>query len=151
MPLAKGNAFAGPLPNPYHDKIDFTKPGAQEYINSIVTLFASWGIDFIKLDAVTPGSDVYNLSIDNRPDVQAWSQAIANSGQPMWLTISWALDEDYLSTWQEYANARRIDQDVECEGDCSTLTNWPRIVVRAVQDRDTLADRAAEPVRGAGV
>jgi hypothetical protein len=134
MPLAKGNAFAGPLPNPYHDKIDFTKPGAQEYINSIVTLFASWGIDFIKLDAVTPGSDVYNLSIDNRPDVQAWSQAIANSGQPMWLTISWALDEDYLSTWQEYANARRIDQDVECEGDCSTLTNWPRIVVREYDD-----------------
>jgi len=33
MPLAKGNAFAGNLPNPYHDKIDFTKPGAQEYID----------------------------------------------------------------------------------------------------------------------
>ena len=29
IPLAKGNAFAANPPNPYHDKIDFTKPGAQ--------------------------------------------------------------------------------------------------------------------------
>src|SRR6202167_2068162 len=100
IPLAQGNAFAGPLPNPYHDKIDFTKPGAQEYINSVVDLFASWGIDFIKLDAVTPGSYVDNLSIDNRPDVQAWSQAIAQSGRPIWLTVSWQLDQDYLDGWQ---------------------------------------------------
>jgi alpha-galactosidase len=130
IPLAQGNTFAGPLPNPYHDKIDFTKPGAQAYINSIVDLFASWGIDFIKLDAVAPGSDVDSTSIDDRPDVQAWSQAITQSGRPIWLTISWDLDQDYLSTWQQFSNARRIDQDVECEGDCATLTDWPRIVLR---------------------
>ena len=135
MPLAQGNAFAGPLPNPYHDKIDFTKPGSQEYINSVVDLFASWGIDFIKLDAVTPGSYSDNLSIDNRPDVQAWSQAIAQSGRPIWLTISWQLDQDYLDTWQQYANARRIDDDVECEGGCGGyLTNWPRIILREYDD-----------------
>ena len=130
IPLAKGNAFAGAPPNPYHDKIDFTKPGAQEYINSVVNLFASWGIDFIKLDAVTPGSYSNDLSIDHRADVKAWSQAIAQSGRPIWLTVSWQLDQDYLDTWQQYANARRIDQDVECEGDCNTLTNWPRIYER---------------------
>ena len=135
MPLAQGNAFAGALPNPYHDKIDFTKPGAQEYINSVVDLFASWGIDFIKLDGVTPGSYVDNLSIDNRPDVQAWSQAIAHSGRPIWLTVSWQLDQDYLDTWQQYANARRIDDDVECEGGCGGyLTNWPRIILREYDD-----------------
>ena len=135
MPLAQGNAFAGPLPNPYHDKIDFTKPGAQEYINSVVDLFASWGIDFIKLDAVTPGSYSDNLSIDNRPDVQAWSQAIAQSGRAIWLTVSWQLDQDYLDTWQQYANARRIDDDVECEGGCGGyLTNWPRIILREYDD-----------------
>jgi alpha-galactosidase len=131
MPLAKGNSFAGPLPNPYHDKIDFTKPGAQEYINSVVDLFASWGIDFIKLDGVTPGSYVNDLSIDNRPDVKAWSRAIAQSGPPIWLTISWQLDQDYLDVWQQYSNARRIDDDVECEGGCGGyLTNWPRIILR---------------------
>ncbi|HEX7363290.1 MAG TPA: alpha-galactosidase, partial [Bryobacteraceae bacterium] len=130
VPYRAGNAFGSSGTSPYHYKIDFTKPGAQEYINSVVALFASWGVDLIKLDGVTPGSDHYNLSIDNRPDVEAWSKAIAASGRPIWLTISWALDEDYLNIWQEYANARRTDQDVECEGRCSTLTDWPRIYER---------------------
>ena len=130
IPLAQGNTFAAPPPNPFHDKIDFTKPGAQEYINSIVDLFASWGIDFIKLDAVAPGSDVDSLAIDDRPDVEAWSKAIAQSGRPIWLTVSWDIDQDFLSTWQQFSNARRIDQDIECEGRCATLTDWPHVVLR---------------------
>ena len=130
VPYTAGNAFGGSGASPFHYKIDYTKPGAQEYTNSVVALFASWGVDLIKLDGVTPGSDSYDLSIDNRNDVAAWSKAITASGRPIWLTISWDLDEDYLSVWQQYANARRIDQDVECEGDCSKLTNWPRIYAR---------------------
>ncbi|HEX3437279.1 MAG TPA: CBM35 domain-containing protein [Pseudacidobacterium sp.] len=130
IPLAQGNAFAGALPNPYHDKIDFTKPGAQEYINSVVALFASWGVDFIKLDGVAPGSYSDSLAIDDRPDVAAWSKAIAASGRPIWLTISWAIDQDYLGDFQPYQNARRIEDDVECEGRCATLTDWQRIYQR---------------------
>jgi len=134
IPLAKGNAFAANPPNPYHDKIDFTKPGAQEYIDSVVQLFSDWGFDFIKLDAVTPGSYSNDLSIDNRADVQAWSAAIAKTGRPIWLTVSWQLSEDYADVWQQWSNARRIDDDVECEGRCATLTNWPRIVLREYDD-----------------
>ena len=130
MPLAQGNAFAGSLPNPFHDKIDFSKPGAQEYINSVVALFASWGVDFIKLDGVTPGSYSDGLSIDNRNDVAAWSKAIALSGRPIWLTISWAIDQDYMADFQPFQNARRIEDDVECEGRCGTLTDWQRIYQR---------------------
>jgi len=130
VPFTAGNAFGGPGTSPFHYKIDFTKPGAQEYMNSVVALFASWGVDFIKLDGVTPGSDSYGTAIDNRADVAAWSKAIALSGRPIWLTVSWALDQDYLSTWQAFSNARRIDQDVECEGNCATLTDWPRIYER---------------------
>ena len=130
VPYTAGNAFGGSGTSPYHYKIDYTKPGAQEYTNSVVALMASWGVDLIKLDGVTPGSDHYDLSIDNRNDVAAWSKAITASGRRIWLTISWDLDEDYLSVWQQYSNARRIDQDVECEGDCSKLTNWPRIYAR---------------------
>jgi alpha-galactosidase len=124
MPLTIGNGFG------YGYKIDFTKPGAQEYINSIVNLYASWGIDFIKMDSVTPGSYNDNLNIDNIPDVQAMSKAIALSSRPIWLTLSWALDEDYLSDWQQNSNARRIEGDVECEGDCPNITEWQRILVR---------------------
>lgn len=124
VPYRAGNAFGGPGTSPYHYKIDFTKPGAQEYMNSVVNLFASWGIDSIKLDAVTPGSYSDDLSIDNRADVAAWANAIAQSRRPIWYTISWGLDQDYLSTWQQYANARRIEGDIDCEGNCSTITNW---------------------------
>jgi alpha-galactosidase len=130
VPYTAGNAFGGPGTSPYHYKIDFTKPGSQEYMNSVVALFASWGVDLIKLDGVTPGSYNDNLSINNLPDVAAWSKAIAASGRPIWLTVSWALDADYLETWQQYSNARRIEDDVECEGRCGTLTNWDRIYQR---------------------
>lgn len=130
VPYTAGNAFGGSGTSPFHYKIDFTKPGAQEYITSVVNLFASWGIDFIKLDAVTPGSYNDNTAIDNRDDVAAWATAIKQNSHPMWFTISWALDQDYLSTWQTYANARRIEGDVECEGNCSTLTNWNMVTQR---------------------
>ena len=30
--------------------VDMTKPGAQEYYNSVFELFAEWGIDFVKVD-----------------------------------------------------------------------------------------------------
>jgi alpha-galactosidase len=124
LPVTIANVFGDA------DKIDYTKPGAQAYINSMVDLFASWGIDFIKLDAVSPGSYSDNLNINTIPDVQAFSQAIAQSGARIWLTVSWALDEDYLSDWQQNSNARRIEGDVECEGDCPNLTEWQRILVR---------------------
>jgi alpha-galactosidase len=130
VPYTAGNAFGGSGTSPYHYKIDFTKPGAQEYMNSVVALFASWGIDFIKLDGVTPGSYSDGLAIDNRLDVAAWSQAIAASGRKIWLTVSWAIDQDYLDAFQPYSNARRIEDDIECEGRCGTLTDWQRIYQR---------------------
>ena len=74
LPITIANVFGDA------DKIDYTKPGAQAYINSMIDLFASWGIDFIKLDAVSPGSYSDNLNINTIPDVQALSQAIARSG-----------------------------------------------------------------------
>jgi len=130
LPHRAGNAFGAPGESPYHYKIDFSKPGAQEYMDSVVALFASWGVDLIKLDGVTPGSYSDDLSIDNRDDVAAWSKAISRSGRPIWLTVSWAVDKDYQDVWQAYSNARRIDDDVECESRCATLTNWPRIEKR---------------------
>lgn len=101
-----------------------------------MALFSDWGFDLIKLDAVTPGSYSNDLSIDNRADVEAWSKAIARTGRPIWLTVSWQLSRDYADVWQRFSNARRIDDDVECEGRCATLTNWPRIVLREYDQVD---------------
>ncbi|MDX6311252.1 MAG: hypothetical protein QOF44_716, partial [Streptomyces sp.] len=58
-------------------KIDYSKPCGQSYINSIANKFASWGIDFIKIDGTTQ---------DNVADIAAWSQAIDQSGRQMYLT-----------------------------------------------------------------
>jgi hypothetical protein len=125
VPNSAGDAFAAsdPINSLSNFKIDFSKQGAQEYINSIVALFASWGVDYIRLDGVAPGSAT--LSLDNEPDIMAWSKAISQSHRSIWLTISWAIDQDYFDTWQQYTNARRISGDIECEGYCSTLTSWP--------------------------
>lgn len=57
-------------------KIDFDKPGALEYIESIADELHDWGIDFVKFDSVSPGSDLGN-SRDARGNVWAWSYALS--------------------------------------------------------------------------
>ena len=34
-------------------RIDYSKPGAQEYTNSWVDMLAAWGVDYIKIDGMT--------------------------------------------------------------------------------------------------
>lgn len=106
-------------------RIDFSKPCAQKYIDSIADLFGSWGLDFLKFDSVTPGSGISDLSVDARDDVKAWSQALAR--HKIWLELSWALDINYADTWKQYANGWRIEWDVECYCTGSALTAWPNI------------------------
>jgi hypothetical protein len=58
--------------------IDMSKPGAQEWYNSLFNKLASWGIDFVKMDDMTP----YPL------EIIAVSKAIEQSGRPMVLSLS---------------------------------------------------------------
>ena len=108
--------------------IDFSKPGAQQYIQSIADLFADWQIDFLKFDGVTPGSEHYDLALDARPDVAAWGHALIKTGRPIWFTLSWKIDMRYNAFWRQYANALRTGQDVESYDD--KLTHWPQIAWR---------------------
>ncbi len=61
--------------------VDHTKPGAQEYYNSIFELYAQWGVDYIKADDVL--APVYH-----RGEVELIRNAIENSGRPMVLSLS---------------------------------------------------------------
>jgi hypothetical protein len=106
-------------------KIDYSKPGAQEYINSIAAELADWGVDFLKLDGVTPNGDNNGTTADGRPDVAAWRKALDQTHRPIWLELSWNLNHDYAAYWQEYAYGRRITGDVESYG--TTYTNWNAI------------------------
>jgi alpha-galactosidase len=122
VPYTSGNTAASSTATPTNYKIDFTKEGSQEYVDSIVALFASWGVDFIRLDAVSPSTS--NIYLDNQLDVAAWGKAIAKNRHPIWLTLSSSLDQDYVSTWEQYSNARRIGGDIECESTCFAITSW---------------------------
>ncbi|TDW21831.1 X2-like carbohydrate binding domain-containing protein [Kribbella kalugense] len=106
-------------------RLDFSKPCAQKYIDSIADLFGSWGLDFLKFDSVTPGSGVSDLSLDARDDVKAWSQALTK--HKIWLELSWAVDINYADTWKQYANGWRIEWDVECYCTGVAYTSWPNI------------------------
>ncbi|GLX68818.1 hypothetical protein MU1_31630 [Paenibacillus glycanilyticus] len=105
-------------------KIDFSNPCAQKYIDSIADLFAQWGVDFLKLDSVTPGSGISDLSLDARDDVKAWSTAL--EPHHIWLELSWAIDVKYIDYWKQYANGWRVDWDIECYCE-NGLTTWPSI------------------------
>src|SRR5690606_32470171 len=105
--------------------IDFSNDCAQKYINSIADLYAEWGVDFLKFDSVTPGSGIYDLSLDARDDVKAWSLAL--EPHDIWLELSWAIDVKYIDYWKQYANGWRVDWDIECYCGDGGLTAWPSI------------------------
>ena len=106
--------------------IDYSKPGAQAFINSWADQFASWGVDYLKLDGVGAG-DI--------PDVQAWSTALAQTGRPIHLELSNSLAIADASTWAQYSNGWRTGGDIECYG-CETsgtsypLTDWANVESR---------------------
>jgi hypothetical protein len=119
-------------------RIDFSNPAAQAYVNSVASLFASWGIDFLKFDGVCPGSDITDISVDARQDVKAWADALAKTRRPIWFELSWDLDEDYAEYWRQYANGWRVTGDVEAYG--PLLTRWGSIWSRFDAARHWLPD-----------
>ena len=54
--------------------VDMSKPGAQEYYNSVFDLFAQWGVDFVKVDDI---SRPYNR---HRAEIEAVRKAIDQHG-----------------------------------------------------------------------
>ncbi|MEV6270649.1 CBM35 domain-containing protein [Kribbella sp. NPDC051936] len=106
-------------------KIDYASPCAQKYADSIAKLFASWGVDFIKMDGVGPGSwkgAPDDPNHNNTEDVEAWWRAVQNAGRPMMYTLSWSLSHRYADVWKRNSNGWRIDTDVECY--CDTIVKW---------------------------
>ncbi len=100
--------------------IDYTKPGAQEFVNSWADEFAAWGVDYVKIDGVGT-SDI--------PDIQAWSAALRQTGRPIHLELSNSLAISGAATWQQYSNGWRTGGDIECYscesgGSSYPLTSW---------------------------
>jgi hypothetical protein len=89
-------------------KIDYSKPGAQAYVDSVVDELASWGVDYIKLDGITNS---------NGPDVKAWQAAIHQSGRPIVLNITQGSYTIKLApVLKKYANQWEFAPDIEING-----------------------------------
>lgn len=61
-------------------KVDYKKPGAQEYYNSIFNLYAEWGVDYVKVDDI---ARPYHTA-----EIQMIHNAIMQCGRPMVLSLS---------------------------------------------------------------
>ena len=86
--------------------VDMTRPGAQAYYNSVFALFASWGVDFVKMD------DMSRVYADHYREIEAAHGAIAASGRPMILSLSpGETDSKWAKHVQQYAQMWRISDD----------------------------------------
>ena len=101
--------------------IDYTKPGAQAFIDSWAKLLASYGVDYLKIDGV---------GTEDLPDVQAWSQALKSSGRVIHLELSSSLAKASGTTWESLANGWRIDGDIEYPFPSIALTTWANVALR---------------------
>lgn len=91
--------------------IDAAKAGAQEYYNSIFELYASWGVDYVKIDDLSrPYHD---------KEIELIRNAMNACGRPMVLSMSpgatpveqnehaanhanlWRIDDDFWDNWSQ--------------------------------------------------
>lgn len=95
------------------------------------------GVDFIKLDFMTPGSPSAGetLPANNTLAAVAYHNAIQQSGRKMRLDLSWKLDRANINDWhiwQNNADSLRTDQDINNSGQ-STLVSFAT-VQRAIEN-----------------
>ncbi len=87
----------------YHYGVDMSKPGAQEYYNSLINHLAEWGIDFIKADDLVGYPD----------EILGFVNAIENCDRDIVLSLSPGGTEKiiYLPYYRR-ANMLRISKDI---------------------------------------
>jgi alpha-galactosidase len=99
--------------NPDMYGVDLSKPGAQEYYNSIFAMLAAWGVDFVKVDDISRPYDAMQTA-----EIEAIRQAIDRTGRPIVLSLSpgdtplargghvsqhanlWRVADDFWDKWE---------------------------------------------------
>lgn len=112
--------------------LDMNKKGAQEYLNSILQLYASWKVDFIKVD------DIAREYRD--AEIEGYQKAIQNCGRPIVLSISpgetsvaksdhvkkftnmWRMADDFWDEWKQLLKMFEYAKQWEGTGDDG---HWP--------------------------
>ena len=84
--------------------VDATKQGSQEYYNSLFNLYASWGIDFVKVDDLTRPY--------HKDEIEMIRKAIDGCGRPIVLSTSpGETPLEYADHISTHANMWRIIDD----------------------------------------
>ncbi|UXX80966.1 glycoside hydrolase family 27 protein [Reichenbachiella carrageenanivorans] len=87
----------------YNYGVDMSKPGAQEFYNSLVDQMAEWGVDFLKVDDIVPFPK----------EVEGIAKAVAQASRPIVLSLSPGgnVDEDALGFFKQ-GNMLRVTHDI---------------------------------------
>jgi len=100
--------------------VDMTKPGSQEYYNSVFNQFAEWGIDFVKVDHVTHFA----------AEIEGYVKAIEQCGRPIVLSLSagGTSNIDYLETYKKTNMVRTTpdiwDEQIAIERSFESMRKW---------------------------
>ncbi|MEU6513177.1 fibronectin type III domain-containing protein [Streptomyces sp. NPDC046978] len=113
-------------------QLNFASPCTTKYIQSVADELADWGVDFLKIDGVGPGSNQGDDAHDNVPDIKAWHTALQKTGRPIQFVLSLSLSHDRANVWKANSNGWRVDTDVECY--CDTLVTWNNSVKQRWND-----------------
>lgn len=84
--------------------IDMSRPGAQEYYDSIVQLYAAWDVDYIKADDMCNPRDA--------DEVAGLSEAIKKCGRPIVLSLSGVTPLEHAEFVAGHAQLWRISNDL---------------------------------------
>lgn len=97
--------------NPDMYGVDMRKPGAQAYYDSVFALYASWGVDLVKMDDMSRPYDAH------APEIEAAHAAIVATRRPIILSLSpgetpvsradhvrrfaqmWRISDDFWDEW----------------------------------------------------
>lgn len=109
--------------NPHMVGIDHTVPGAGAYYDSVLALYAEWGVDFLKVDDM--------LWPYQAAEIEAFAGAIGRCGRPMQLSLSPGRDLSLtrLPHLQQHATMWRICDDLwdrweDVEANFSRFARW---------------------------
>ncbi len=99
--------------NPDMWGVDMSKSGAQNYYDSLFALYASWGVDFVKVDDIARPYDN-----NQKAEIEAIRRAIDKCGRPIVLSLSpgdtpigrgehvmnhanlWRISDDFWDRWK---------------------------------------------------
>jgi hypothetical protein len=92
--------------------VDTAKKGAQDYYDSIFELYASWGVDYVKVDDIGNTNMYPHAPYSAKAEIELIRRAIDKTGRPMVLSLSPGpapIDEAWHLA--EHANMWRITDD----------------------------------------